>query len=68
MISTNLGCRSKSQQVRLLYEVISLIFLSNAFRLGIDNAGWARQENTNVMPSATEMGKYKIYRNSILHL
>lgn len=24
-------------------------------RLGIDNAGWARQENTVVMPAATEM-------------
>jgi hypothetical protein len=24
-------------------------------RLGIDNAGWARQENTVVMPDATEM-------------
>ncbi|KAJ5618313.1 hypothetical protein N7528_006956 [Penicillium herquei] len=24
-------------------------------RLGIDNAGWARQENTEVMPAATEM-------------
>lgn len=24
-------------------------------RLGLDNAGWARQENIKVMPAATEM-------------
>lgn len=51
--------RSKSQSVSGhlgIWNALHFILTNNTTsRLGIDSAGWARQENTNVMPDATEM-------------
>lgn len=47
--------RSESQPVWRVEENLTDNKLTTRARLGTDNAGWARQENTGVMPAATEM-------------
>lgn len=45
--------RPKSQQV--VHLQTPFCCEADFLRLGFDNAGWARQENTVVMPDATQM-------------